>query len=101
MPEWLIDLLNNPVALTAIGTAFVTPILGFLANFFMRRTSPPGPVAYDARDLPEHPLLISAKVHLADEDMDVVRDIGREVERISDQVQLVQDRLDLLMRRPT
>jgi hypothetical protein len=66
VPEWLIELLNNPVAITELGTVFFTSLLAFLAQVFMRNSPPPGPIAYDARDLPEHPLLVSAKAHLAD-----------------------------------
>ncbi|BDA84944.1 hypothetical protein Sa4125_24860 [Aureimonas sp. SA4125] len=99
MPEWLIALLNNPLAITALGTVFFTPLLAFLAQVFMRSSPPPGPIAYDARDIPEHPLLVAAKVHLADEEMALITGIGRKVDQIDAQLQLVHDRIDLLMRR--
>ncbi|MCP1200041.1 hypothetical protein [Notoacmeibacter sp. MSK16QG-6] len=113
MPQWAIDLLGNPAVITAIGTGFVTPILTFLAYVFMRRSPPKTPVAYDARDLPDHPLLVSAKVHLVDEHVKEIAAIRKTAmatldtaEKIhsagahrDDQLQLIQDRLDLLMRK--
>jgi hypothetical protein len=98
VPEWLIDLLNNPLAVTALGTAFFVPLLTLLGQIAMRKSPAPGPIAYDARDLPEHPLLIAAKMHLADEEMALISGVARKVDRIDDQLQLIHDRIDLLMR---
>lgn len=121
MPQWLIDLLNNPVAVTALGTAFAIPLLNFLAQVLLRKSPPPPPVAHDVRDLPDHPLLVSTKVHLQDEEREMLLDVRKAIEKevlpcirqldrrldkiegradkIDGQVELVNDRLDILMRR--
>ena len=115
MPEWLKYLIENHtgvVALvTVVGAVVITPFLGFLAKLFVRVTPPKSPVAYDVRDVPEHPLLVSAKVHLADDEMAIIRavavgqaeikgqmdEIEKHVDHANDQLQLLQDRLSLLM----
>lgn len=103
MPGWLIDLLRDRELVAALGTVIAmgitVPFLGFLSKLLMRRSPPREPVAYEARDLPDHPLLVSARVHLADEEMALLERLERKVDHLDDRAQLVQDRLDLLMRR--
>lgn len=111
MPDWLITLLNNPVAVTAIGGAVFIPFFKMLADIFMKRGPTPPPLAHDARDLPDHPLLVSAKVHLNKPELTMlteshrrIREIDEEclpklerrLDQVIDKVQLVNDRLDLL-----
>lgn len=99
MPEWIIDLLNNPIAVTAIGAAIIGPFLKFLADIFMKASPPPGPIAHDIRSLPDHPLLVSAKVHLADEEMAMLTETTKTVRRIEQDLRRAHERIDLMMRR--
>lgn len=106
MPDWLIALLNklvdNPLAMGALGTAIVVPVCTVLAAYLTKKAPPARPVAYDARDLPEHPLLVSSKVHLAEEpEWAALHATMRKLEHIHDDVKLVHDRIDLLMRAPS
>lgn len=110
MPQWLIDLLDRQEAIVAIvgavSVGFGVPLFNFLAKVVMRNSPPPAPKAYDVRDIPEQPLLLSAKVRLADDEIGELRAIGRDVRAVldmirhqDDRIQLLQDRITLLMQR--
>lgn len=101
MPDWLITLLNNPVAVTALGGAVFIPFFKMLADIFMKRGPTPPPLAHDARDLPDHPLLVSAKVHLNEPELEMIKDtaartrrIERQLDRVIEKIDHVNDRLD-------
>lgn len=101
MPDWLIALLNNPVAVTALGGAVFIPFFKMLADIFMRSGPKPPPSAYDVRDLPDHPLLVSTKVHLGEPELELLKDAAarsrrmeRQLDRLIEKVDHVNDRLD-------
>ncbi len=101
MPDWLIKLLNNPVAVTALGGAVFIPFFKMLADIFMRRGPTPPPLAHDARDLPDHPLLVSARVHLSEPELEMIKEIAartrrieRQLDRVIEKIDHVNDRLD-------
>lgn len=101
MPDWLITLLNNPLAVTAIDGALFIPFFRMLADIFMKRGPTPPPLAHDARDLPDHPLLVSAKAHLNEPELEMLKDIAARMPRIERQldraiakIDHVNDRLD-------
>jgi len=103
MPQWIIDLLDRSAAVTAlvtvIGTAIVSPFLIFFGKLLFRAAPPPPPVAHDVRDLPDHPLLVSAKVHLQDEELAMLTGIKKQLDRLEHDLDRIHGRIDLLMRR--
>ncbi|MBP0439566.1 hypothetical protein [Tianweitania sediminis] len=103
MPQWMIDLLDRSGAVTAIvtvvGTAIVSPLLIFLGKVLFRASPPPPPVAHDVRDLPDHPLLVSAKVHLQDEEVAILVALKAQLDRIEHDLDRIHGRIDLLMRK--
>ncbi|AZN72728.1 hypothetical protein D5400_16895 [Georhizobium profundi] len=101
MPRWLIELLNNPAAVTALGTSLVVPLLTLIGLVITKRGHAPPPPAYDVRDLPDHPLLVSTKVHLGEPELELLKDtaarsrrIERQLDRLIEKVDHVNDRLD-------
>lgn len=101
MPRWLIELLNNPAAVTALGTSLVVPLLTFIGVVITKRGNAPPPPAYDVRDLPDHPLLVSTKVHLGEPELELLKDAAarsrrmeRQLDRLIEKVDHVNDRLD-------
>ncbi|AZN72243.1 hypothetical protein D5400_14015 [Georhizobium profundi] len=101
MPRWLIELLNNPAAVTALGSALVVPLLTLIGLVITKRGHAPPPPAYDVRDLPDHPLLVSTKVHLGEPELELLKDAAarsrrmeRQLDRLIEKVDHVNDRLD-------
>jgi hypothetical protein len=99
MPRWLIELLNNPAAVTAFGTSLVVPFLTLVGLVITKRGSAPPP-AYDVRDLPDHPLLVSTKVYLGEPELELLKDAAarsrwmkRQLDRLIEKVDHVNDRI--------
>ncbi|MCO6386337.1 hypothetical protein [Aliihoeflea sp. 40Bstr573] len=102
MWDWFV---NNTAAVTALvtalGMALFIPLFDFLGKFFHRHGPVPPPAAYDARDLPDHPLLVSAKVHLNEPELEMLRETAartrrmeRQLDRVIEKIDHVNDRLD-------
>jgi len=101
MPRWLIELLNNPAAITALGTAIFVPLFTLIGLLVNKHGKTPPPPAYDVRDLPEHPLLVSTRVHLGEPEIELLKDTAarsrrmeRQLDRLIQKVDHVNDRLD-------
>jgi hypothetical protein len=94
MPDWLIALLNNPLAITALGTALFVPLFNLIGQIISKRASGPPPKAHDVRDLPEHPLLVSTKVHLGEPEL---RQLAETAARVHD---LDEETLPRIERNP-
>lgn len=105
MPDWLTNILADPASaallVTALGAAVTVPLFNLVGQWLFRKGPTPPPLAHDARDLPEHPLLVSAKVHLNEPELEMLKDIAartrrneRQLDRIIEKIDHVNDRLD-------
>jgi hypothetical protein len=66
----------------ALGTSLVVPLLTLIGLVITKRGNAPPPPAYDVRDLPDHPLLVSTKVHLGEPELELLKDASARSRRM-------------------